>query len=132
MISKKDGFTLIEVMVAVMIVSVVVAALWQMRGDATQKFLFLEKMQKSNEYATFLLGNAQKYGFDKSTISMRNLLDDFDLESDIRRKLKEIKVTLSYEVIDAIDDNDSMVLEVGQTTMDFEDTHLSMVRMRLQ
>ena len=132
MISKKSGFTLIEVMVAVMIVSVVVAALWQMRGDATQKFMFIKKMQITNQYATFLLGNSDKYGFEKSSISMRNLVDDFDLDSDLRRRLKAIKVNVTYDVISSLDDNDSMILEVGKTTMELEQTKLSLIRMRLQ
>jgi len=132
MISKKKAFTLIEVMVAVMITSVVIGALWKMHGNSTQKFIFLNTMQKNNPYATFLLGNSAKYGFEKSNIDMRILVDDFDLDSDLRQRLKAIKVKISYDVVSSLDDNESMILEVGKTNMEFLQTKLSLIRMRLQ
>jgi prepilin-type N-terminal cleavage/methylation domain-containing protein len=132
MISKKRGFTLIEVMVAVMIVSVVIAALWQMRGDASTKFSTLQKMQTLNPYATFLLANSDKYGFEKSTTNMKSLVDDFDLESDLRRQLKNIKVHIRYDILNNLDSNDSMMLEIGTTTMELDKGTISLIRMRLQ
>ena len=128
----RDGFTLIEVMVAVMIVSVVIGALWQMRGDATQKFFQFQKMTQNNQYMSFLLGNAEKYGFEKSNTNMRALVDDFELESDLRRQLKSIKVSLSYDTLNSIDTNDSVILEIGKTKLKSEDFTYSLVRVRIQ
>jgi prepilin-type N-terminal cleavage/methylation domain-containing protein len=129
--SKREGFTLIEVMVAVMIVSVVIGALWQMRGDATHKFLQFQKMATDNQYITFLLGNSAKYGFETSHTDMKTLVDDFELESDLRRTLKNKKVTISYETRNSIDTNDSVVLEIGLTQLKWDDVAYSLVRVRM-
>ena len=132
MTRARDGFTLIEVMVAVMIVSVVIGALWQMKGDATQKFFQFQKMTQNNQYMSFLLGNAQKYGFEKSNIDLRTLVDDFDLESNLRRQLKRVKIALSYDVLNAIDTNDSVILEIGKTKMHSKDFTHTLLRVRTQ
>jgi len=132
MSSKRDAFTLIEVMVAVMIISVVIGALWQMKGSATQKFFTLEKMAQTNQYSSFFLGNSEKYGFDKSHIDLNTLLGDFDFESDLRRKLKAIKVAISYEKLETLDNNDSVILEIGKTKIQSENFTNSLLRLRLQ
>ena len=142
-----SAFTLIEVMVAVMIVSVVIAALLQMRGDTTQKFFGIKKMMSTNQYNSFLLSNAQ-YGFEKSRMDMYRLVDDFDLESDLRRKLKAIKVELDYEELSVIDtseyedntdDEDAeitgssgIIFEIGKTVLKTEEFTGSLIRIKIQ
>jgi prepilin-type N-terminal cleavage/methylation domain-containing protein len=117
--TKRAGFTLIEVMVAVMIVSVVVGALLEMRGNISHKIFGLEKITQVSQYDTLLLGE-NDYGKEKSNISMKALVEDFELESDLRRKLSAMKLHISYEVLGKIDtsefdDTSSLIFEIGKS-----------------
>lgn len=146
----REGFTLIEVMVAVMIVSVVIAALLQMQGNTTHKFFGIKEMMKTNQYNSFLLSHGDKYGFEKSNMDMSRLVEDFDVESDLRRKLKAIKVELDYEELATIDtseyddsgDNENedaeitgssgIIFEIGRTVLKTEEFTGSLIRVKIQ
>ena len=143
---SKEGFTLIEVMVAVMILSVVVMALMQMYANNTHIFSSLEKQSKTNQYSSFLIGN-DTYGFEDTSISLDNLVQDFDMHNDLRRKLKEIKVELRYKELDRIDlseasstkdenlkseNSSGMVLEVGRNILKAENTSSSLLRFKIK
>lgn len=140
----RSGFTLIEVMVAVMIVSVVIAALLQMQGDASNKFLEIKKMVGNAQYNSFLLENSENYSFEKSSTDMNTLLEEFDLESDLRRRLKSIKVKLDYEELNVMDTSEiqeseeevistsSVIFEIGKTKLQTEEFSSDLVRIRIQ
>lgn len=127
-----------EVMVAVMIVSVVIAALIQMRGDSSTKLFNIKKMIHTNQYNSFLLSQENKYGFEKSNIDMERLVEDFDLESNLRRKLKSIKVKLDYEELKIIDTNEyddseqdvgsGVIFEIGKTVLKSDEISSSLIR----
>ena len=137
-----------EVMVAVMIVSVVIAALLQMRGDTTHKFFGIKEMMKTNQYNSFLLSHGDKYGFEKSRMDMSRLVEDFDVESDLRRKLKAIKVELDYEELSTVDTSEyvdgqeneneeitgssGIVFEIGKTLLKTEEFSGSLIRIKIQ
>jgi len=149
-----SAFTLIEVMVAVMIVSVVIAALLQMQGNASHKFFQIKQMMDNSQYSSFLLSNADKYGFESSSTDMRTLLDDFELESDLRRKLNAMKLKIEYEELMRIDTNEMLedteegvsqeldlqnntgssgvIFEIGKTLLQGEDFSNSLIRVRVQ
>jgi prepilin-type N-terminal cleavage/methylation domain-containing protein len=149
----RKAFTLIEVMVAVMIVSLVIAALIRMQGNTSHKFTQIQKMMQTDQYSSFLLSLGDKYGFERSKIDMNQLVDDFDLESDLRRKLKSMTVEIEYEVIENIDtsefedtpsenntteeddvqkDTTGIVFEVGKTKLLSNDIDLQLVRVKIQ
>ncbi len=139
----RTAFTLIEVMVAVMIVSVVIAALLQMRGETAHKFLEIKKMLQTNQYNSLLIAQNSKYGFEKSNMDMNRLVEDFDLESNLRRKLKSIKVELGYEELKTVDTSEfeesdqgssgsGLVFEIGDTSIKTENFTLHMMRVRVQ
>jgi prepilin-type N-terminal cleavage/methylation domain-containing protein len=130
--ATRNGFTLIEVMVAVMIVSVVIGAIWKMQGDATQKLLGLDAMTQKLHYNSFLLGETKKYGFEKSTITLYTLVADFDIPTDLRRELKSMKLNIEYNTKEVIDTNESVILEVGQTVLKIDGMQSQLVRVRLQ
>ena len=135
-------------MVAVMIVSVVIAALLQMQGNTTHKFFGIKEMMKTNQYNSFLLSHSDKYGFEESRMDMYRLVDDFDLESDLRRKLKAIKVELDYEELATIDTSDyqdsdenedselvgssGIIFEIGKTILITDKFTSSLIRIRIQ
>jgi prepilin-type N-terminal cleavage/methylation domain-containing protein len=149
----RNAFTLMEVMVAVMIVSVVIAALIQMRGETSHKFSSIKKMIETNQYSTFLLSLGDTYGFERSHIDMNQLVSDFDLESDLRRKLKSMKVEIEYEELEVIDtsayeetpqeesdmqeddaqeDTTGIVFEIGRTKLHSDAIDLQLVRVKIQ
>lgn len=143
-----SGFTLIEVMVAVMIVSVVIAALIQMQGNTNNKFMQIKKMMDTRQYNSFLLSINDKYGFEESHIDMNTLVEDFDLESDLRRKLKSMKVELDYEELSVIDTNEmqesddealeeneagsGVIFEIGKSTLTTDELSTGLIRVRIQ
>ena len=149
--SLRAAFTLIEVMVAVMIVSVVIAALLQMRGNTSHQFIGIKKSLKTDQYSSFLLALNTKYGFEKSRMDMNRLAEDFDLESNLRRRLKAIKVEIDYEVLETLDTSEfdeveesdgeeisaengtsGIVFELGKTTMKTKEFTNSLIRIKIQ
>jgi prepilin-type N-terminal cleavage/methylation domain-containing protein len=130
--NKRKAFTLLEVMVAVLIVSVVIAAMFKVKGDANTKLFWLQSTINETQYNTFLLGNSDKYGFDKSSISLNELINEFDLESDLRRKLKAIKVSINYDKKDDIDIPTGSVLELGKTKLETKNFSTSILRVKIQ
>ncbi len=130
--NKRKAFTLLEVMVAVLIVSVVIAAMFKVKGDANTKLFWLQSTINETQYNTFLLGNSEKYGFDKSSISLNELINEFDLESDLRRKLKAIKVSINYDKKDDIDIPTGSVLELGKTKLETKNFSTSILRVKIQ
>ena len=139
---KRGAFTLIEVMVSVMIISVVIAALLQMRGNTSNKLIQLNKMNLSNQYTSFLISVDDKYTKEDSHMDMKRLVEEFDLDTDLRKKLSSIPLELSYKKIKTIDmsksDNEDnseqsqIVFEIGQTTMHTKTFTNTLLRVQLQ
>lgn len=129
-------------MVSVMIVSVVIAALWQMRGDTSNKFFNIQKMINTNQYDSFLLYTDNKYGFESSNIDMKRLADDFRVQSDLRRKLSSMKVKIKYEKLQVIDTSEfnsdeqnattGIIFEIGKTDLVAKEFSSSLIRIRVQ
>ena len=143
--SKRGGFTFIEVMVAVMIISVVVAALLQLQSNNTESFTHLRQIQKNIQYISLLSGS--KYGYENDTLTLDGTLDRFDIEDDLRRELKEIKVNILYQSLQRIDTKDfdlslseanasstehsPLVIEIGRTIMQLPEGSVSVMRIRI-
>lgn len=139
-----------EVMVAVVIVSIVIAALLQMRGNTNHKFIQLKKTFDKSSYGTFISGSAPNYGYESSSMDIYRLVEEFDLESDLRRKLKAIKLKLEYEELAVLDSSDfddkndtdgenidanstgGIVLEIGKTELHNKEFDISLLRIRVQ
>ncbi len=134
-----------EVMVAVVIVSVVIAALLQMQGNTNHKLFNIKEMMKTNQYNSFLLSLSDKYGFESSKMDMKRLVDEFELESDLRRRLKGMKLELDYEELTTIDtseldassdlnetSNTSLIFEIGKTTLKTKDFTTQVIRVKIQ
>ena len=138
----KDAFTLIEVMIAVMIISVVIMALIQMYANNTHLFLSFKQQTKLNQYSSFLIGN-EKYAYENKKLTMYNLVDDFDLQDELRQDLKDIKIELSYSEVDRIDlseatvadeeeSSSGLVMEIGSNLMQTRESSVSLLRVRQQ
>lgn len=109
----KKAFTLIEVMIAVMIVSIVIAALLKLRGDTNKLFMNLEKQARYSSLSTLLLYN-RDYGLDTTTTTLYDLVNMFDINDDLRRKLKHTKITVSYEKLN-MTNKENISFEIGQS-----------------
>lgn len=139
---SKNAFTLIEVMVAVMIISVVIMALIQMYANNTHIFSSFKKQTKINQYSSVLISN-DNYGFENKRIHLYDMVRDFDLEDDLRRELKELKVKVIYKELQTIDmseqDSDEeiqtssgLVLEIGKSTIQLEESSSSLIRFKIK
>lgn len=134
---SRDAFTLIEVMVAVMIISVVIMALLEMQGNTTHIFSRLGNTLKINQYTSLFISN-NDYGFEKNSVDLDDLLSEFKVEDELRRELKTIKVKVDYKELKRIDMSEieegssSMVFELGETSLDIDDSSASLMRFRIQ
>jgi prepilin-type N-terminal cleavage/methylation domain-containing protein len=149
---KKDrsAFTLIEVMVAVMIISVVILALLEMFANNTHIFSQLSKQKKINQYASLFIYNPD-YGLETKSIHMDDLVSDFKIDDDLRRELKNIKVELLYQEVATIDMseykdkkedlrqnsddkemNSNIIFEIGKTVLKTKDASMALLRLRIE
>lgn len=117
LLKSKHGFTLIEVLISVMIISVVIMALLEMFANNTHIYSSYVKKTKTNQYTSFFISNPE-YGFEKDSVYMDELVKDFKIEDDLRRTLKEIKVELDYQIVDTIDISDFEPEEDTQDTQE--------------
>jgi len=155
MAKARDAFTLIEVMIAVLIISTVIMALITMSGNNTHLFSTFKNQKHINQYASFFIAN-DKYGLENEDVTLDKLVDEFDLETDLRRELKTKKVSVNYQVIDEIDmsefeekdeedlddyvDNDSedenvnssLIIEIGKTVLRVKDSSVSLLRIQIK
>jgi len=146
--SAKSAFTLIEVMIAVVIISTVIMALIQMYANNIHIFSSLNSKKDITQYGSILIENPE-VGFEKKETNLYNLLDGFDLSDDLRNTLKKKKVKVIYQELETIDltelDADdtqeqddpeqtasNMLLEVGKTTLKFENGAISVMRIQLK
>jgi len=128
----RKGFTLIEVMIAGMIISVVILGLIRLFANNTHAFMQLDKKVHRNHYLSTLFA-MQKYGFEEKTTTMHELLNEFEVEDDLRRELKNIRVDLAYQKLEVVDlKKPDMVFEIGKSILKFDDTSLSLMRVKLQ
>ncbi len=149
----KRAFTLIEVMVAVMIISVVILALIEMYANNIHIFSGLKKQTQINPYASFFISNPD-YGLETKSAVLYDLISDFKLEDDLQRELKNIKVEVVYQMVEQIDlgEYDDMskdeskqsngeidrevktdvVFEIGKTVVKTKDASTALIRLRIE
>lgn len=149
----REAFTLIEVMIAVVIISTVIMALLTMSGNNTHTFSSFKDKTKVNQFASFFIANPD-YGFESKTLFLDDLVSSFDVESDLRRELKKVKVALSYQMVEQIDMseyeesdeeettqgeneedkevNSSLIIEIGRTILKVNNTSVALLRIQVQ
>lgn len=139
MLKKKRGFTLIEVIVAVMIITIVIMALLQMRGNSSHMFLNFSKKLEVNQYISFINLDTNQSDENYNT-TIDKMLNDFDIENDLRKKLKNIKVKIIYQKLKQIDlsqnedDNVSsdVIFEIDKMILKTDTASTSLIRLNLQ
>jgi len=155
---QSHGFTLIEVLVSVMIISVVIGALIQLFATNTHTFSSVHQKILHTNKTTLLLGNSI-YGLENKKIDLAELVKDFNLDNDLRRLLKKEKVEILYTEITSVDFDDAAesiadaeaasgengnealiedagaatnTMEIGRTTLKIGDQTSSFLRVKFQ
>jgi prepilin-type N-terminal cleavage/methylation domain-containing protein len=145
----RSAFTLIEVMIAVIMIAVVIAALLQLFATNTHQTAQLGEKVTDALDSTLLLGIGEK-GFEKNKMRVEDLTEEFTLDDDLRRRLKTRKIEIDYlptgqldeegvtedqelsdEAEDALEESQGAYLEIGRTTMREGDRSFSLTRVRL-
>jgi len=154
--SSHSAFTLMEVMVAVVIISVVIAALLQMMGNSSNIFSKIKTESDVSQYASFMIAS-KDYGFENKSVTMDKFSDNFLLDTYLRRDLKKLKAKLVYTELEAIDMSDfdeeasdddtreedltttdeqqvssGLIFEIGKSTLVFKNGSTSLLRLRIQ
>lgn len=113
---QRDGFTLLEVMIAVMILSVVITALLEMYANGAHIFKSASIKSQTNQYISFLTAN-EKYGFENNTFSLDLLVAEFEIDSELRKELKDIKVELLFDNIKNIESSSSSEFGIAKVVL---------------
>ena len=140
---KRGGFTLIEVMVSVVIISTVILALLELISNNGHIFSLLSQKSKSNQYISLIIANSD-YGREDKRATLYDLVREFDIESDLRHELKAQKVEIIYQKLESIDmsestknekedsSGNSMIFEIGKTVIKSQESSISLLRVQLQ
>ncbi len=117
----KQGISLIEVLISVMLISLVIVSLLQIKENNLH---FLEKSKDRIKYNSYISMIALD-----NTIELRNkniyLGDNIDFKDDkIRKELKNIKIEVKDKEDDLIEfnvDDYSLIINIKQTSFNIED-----------
>jgi len=91
----RRGFTLLEVMVAVMIITLVIGVLLQLYSNNTRLFSSMRGHSELCMRSSLLIGNTE-YGYEDKKTDLADLVRDFDIDDDLRQKLKKYEVKIAY------------------------------------
>ena len=149
----KPAFTLIEVMISVVIISSVIFSLLTMSGNNTHIFSSFRSQSQIDQYGSFLIANT-KYGLEDDKTTLDKLVDEFDVESDLRRKLRDTKVEVIYQELGTIDMseydedtasqetaqdsqqqvNSSLIVQIGKSVLKLPSSNssISLLRIKIQ
>lgn len=125
-----------------MIISVVIMALLQMHGNTTNLFSHINEKTKVSQYVSLFIANPD-YGFEKKSVNLDELVKDFDLDDELRQKLKESKVDIVYQELDSLDlsnpdetdefqeinqSSSNMILYIGKTVLKTDKASAALLR----
>jgi len=99
---QKDGFTLIEVMIASMLISVLGLSLLQMHGNSAE---MSNKMQKKFTYSDWVLMPAFETKVEKRKVNKRldTLMKSFNIKERNIRQLLNSKAVIRTTLVERID-----------------------------
>jgi|GEM_PF-2278299 len=116
MSTRKDGISLIEVLISIMLISVVIASIFQIQKNNLN---FLEKSKtsiKNSEYIS-LVALTKQDGLINKDLYLNNEIK-FD-DDEIRKELKTIKINVKDKELDTLnfdDDKYSISIKTIETT----------------
>lgn len=117
----RKGFTLIEVMVSVVIISVVIGALLQIFSNNTHFFSQFKSKIDLAWRSSLLLYQDEIGGFKEKKddeieedIFLDELVKKFNIDDDLRRELKKIEADVTYKAVSIIE-TDEMEMDVNES-----------------
>ena len=118
---NKQAISLIEVLISVMLISVVIASLLQIKENNLH---FLEKTKDTIKYNSYI--SMVSLDNDKKMRNKNIYLGDIVKfkDDDIRKKLKHIKIAVKDQQLDPFiiaKDEYSLTINIKQTTLSIED-----------
>jgi len=109
---NKKAFSLIEVIIAITMLSVVMISVFQIKQNNLFNIEKFKKTNTNNEYITISTLYENNNSEDLNTNIYLNKLVEFK-DDDINKKLKNIKVYIKSKIIDTIDlSSDELTLNV--------------------
>lgn len=146
----RKGFTLIEVMVAVVIISLVIGVLLQLFSNNTRLFSSMRGHSELCMRSSLLIGNTQ-YGYENEKVSLADLVQDFDIDDALRQKLKKYKAKITYSTVKELDtrkkeiddivepyigNNDEglkeRTMEIGRSSFEMDEFQTAYLRLKMQ
>ena len=127
----RKGFTLIEVMISVLIISLVIVALLEMHGNSSHTLLNLKKQIYVNTFNSFFISN-KNYVVESKSTTLDKLLSEFSISTDLRIALKKVKIDFKYQELDTIDINYGMVIKVDKIIFNIDKSSTSIIRLKLR
>ncbi len=146
----RRGFTLIEVMVAVMIISLVIGVLLQLFSNNTRLFSSMRGHSELCMRSSLLIGNIA-YGYENDKVTLDELVQEFEINDELRRKLKKHKAKITYTPVKELDtkkkeiedivepymnDNDEglkeRVMEIGRSSFEMDEFQTAYLRLKMQ
>lgn len=147
----RKGFTLMEVMIAVMVISIVIGVLLQLFSNNTTLFSSMRGHSELCMRSSLLIGNTD-YGYENKKVNLADLVQEFDIDDDLRRKLKKYKAEITYTPVKILDtreldsvDEDIMpyleehqnnaqevTMEIGRSSFQMDEFQTAYLRLKLQ
>lgn len=146
----RRGFTLLEVMISVMIISLVIGVLLQLYSNNTRLFSSMRGHSELCMRSSLLIGN-NEYGYEDKKINLAELVREFEINDELRQKLKkyEAKVTYTHvkELREATQEIDETVehfmsqseeglkkrsMEIGRSSFEMDEFQTAYLRLRLK
>ncbi len=130
---KRRAFTLLEVMIAVMIVTVVIAALLELQSNTTYLFGRLGEQRKADMMMSLLIGSRYS-GVENDGLTMDRSVERFFISDELRQELKQIKAEIKVRSLKRYrqDGNGSVTLELLGSTLTTPFGSVDVLRSRLQ
>ena len=117
----KKALSLVEVLISVMLISVVIASILQIKQNNLH---FLDKSKESakNDAYISMVSLVDEKGFRNKNIRLTDVVNFND--DDIRKELKEIKIKVKDEELDPLEfttDEYTLIVNIKQTNLTIDD-----------
>ena len=146
----RKGFTLLEVMIAVMIISLVIGVLLQLYSNNTTLFGSMRGKSELCMRSSLLIGNSD-YGYEDKKLTIAELVQDFNINDELRQKLKTYKAEITYFTVkdlsseqeDLDETTESYIaqnresikehsMEIGRSSFEMDGSYTAFLRLKLQ
>ena len=85
-----------------MVISIVIGVLLQLFSNNTTLFSSMRGHSELCMRSSLLIGN-QNYGYENEKVTLAELVKDFDINDDLRRKLKNYEAKITYTPVQKLD-----------------------------